>query len=320
VLAYSTISQLGFMFVALGVGAYGVAIFHLYTHAFFKACLFLAAGSVIHALGGKQDIRQMGGLARRIPVTFACFAIATAAIAGLPPLSGFFSKDEILWFAFASPQGGSAPLYAVVAGTALLTSFYMFRLLWLTFLGSPRMDADTAHHVHESPVSMTGVLAVLAVLSAVGGFLALPHFLEPVLPLAHARAELHPLEKPLLLASVALALLGLAGAAYFYRGEGRAAARVAASLAPLNRLLANKYYVDEIYERLLARPLSWVSERVFLGLGDRVLLDGSLNGLARLARRGAGALARVQTGDLQTYVFYVLLGSAVCLAWGLRHV
>jgi NADH-quinone oxidoreductase subunit L len=147
VLAYSTISQLGFMFVAAGVGAYGVAVFHLYTHAFFKACLFLGAGSVIHAMSGEQDIRKMGGLARRIPVTFATFAVATAAIAGIPPLAGFFSKDEILWFAFASNRGGSALLFATVATTALLTSFYMFRLLWLTFFGSSRMTAEDEHHV-----------------------------------------------------------------------------------------------------------------------------------------------------------------------------
>jgi len=320
VLAYSTVSQLGFMFAALGVGAWGVAIFHLYTHAFFKACLFLGAGSVIHALGGEQDIRRMGGLARRIPVTFATFVIATAAIAGLPPLAGFFSKDEILWFALASTQGGSEMLYAVLAGTALLTSFYMFRLLWLTFLGAPRMDARTAEHVHESPLSMTAVLAVLAALSAVGGFLALPHFLEPVLPLAAARHELHHLEKPLLLASVAIALLGLAGAALLYRDGGRPAARFARALAPLERVLANKYYVDELYDLVLARPLGWISERVFLGLGDRLVLDGSLNAMARLARRGAGVLARVQTGDLQTYLFYVMIGTALCLAWGFAHV
>ena len=176
VLAYSTISQLGLMFVAAGVGAYGVAIFHLYTHAFFKACLFLGAGSVIHALSGEQDITRMGGLARKIPVTFVTFAVATAAIAGIPPLAGFFSKDEILWFAFAAESGGSVFLWATAALTALMTSLYMFRLLWLTFLGAPRMDAKTAHHVHESPLSMTGVLAVLAVLSAIGGFLAVPHF------------------------------------------------------------------------------------------------------------------------------------------------
>jgi NADH-quinone oxidoreductase subunit L len=320
VLAYSTVSQLGFMFVALGVGAYGVAIFHLYTHAFFKACLFLGAGSVIHALGGKQDIMAMGGLARRIPVTFITFAVATAAIAGFPPLSGFFSKDEILWFAFASERGGSPLLYAVTAGTALLTSFYMFRLLWLTFLGTSRMDHETEHHVHESPFSMTSMLALLAALSAVGGFLALPHFLEPVLPLAKAREELHALETPLIAASVAIALLGLAGAWLFYRGNGALAARIAPSFALLNRLLFNKYYIDELYERLIGRPLVWISEHGFLGFGDRLLIDGSLNGLARLAQRSAGVLARVQTGNLQMYLLLVLIGSLACLAWGLRNV
>ena len=193
VLAYSTVSQLGLMFLALGVGAYGVAIFHVVTHAFFKACLFLGAGSVIHALGGEQDIRKMGGLRKRIPVTFWTFAIATAAIAGIPPLAGFFSKDEILWFAFASTRGGSPLLWAVAALTALMTAFYMFRLLWLTFLGSSRMDAKVEAHVHESPLSMTGVLMLLALLSAVGGFFALPHFLEPQLPLpAGARGAASP--------------------------------------------------------------------------------------------------------------------------------
>ncbi|MEO8924783.1 MAG: NADH-quinone oxidoreductase subunit L, partial [Caldimonas sp.] len=151
VLAYSTISQLGYMFLALGVGAYGVAIFHLVTHAFFKACLFLGAGSVMHALGGEQDLRRMGGLARRIPLTFATFAIATAAITGIPPLAGFFSKDEILWAAFASTRGGSPLLWLVGAATALMTAFYMFRLLWLAFLGKPRMTPEVEHHVHESP-------------------------------------------------------------------------------------------------------------------------------------------------------------------------
>ncbi len=222
VLAYSTISQLGFMFVALGVGAYGVAIFHLYTHAFFKACLFLAAGSVIHAMGGEQDVRKMGGLARKIPITFVTFAVATAAIAGIPPLAGFFSKDEILWFAFASTRGGSPLLYAVAAGTALMTAFYMFRLLWLTFFGAPRMSAETAHHIHESPPSMTGVLIVLAVLSAVGGFLSIPHYLEPLLPMPVAAPELEHLETPLVFVSVALAVVGLLGAAFLYGGSRRA--------------------------------------------------------------------------------------------------
>src|SRR5688572_4679103 len=184
------------MFLALGVGAYGVAIFHLYTHAFFKACLFLGAGSVIHAMGGEQDIRRMGGLARRIPITFATFAIATAAIAGIPPLAGFFSKDEILWFALASDRGGSTALFVLATFTALLTAFYMFRLLWLTFLGAPRMDEKTAHHVHESPWTMTGVLAVLAAGSAVGGFVAIPHYLEAQWPLPAVNTAMAAMHSP----------------------------------------------------------------------------------------------------------------------------
>jgi len=320
VLAYSTISQLGLMFVAAGVGAYGVAIFHLYTHAFFKACLFLGAGSVIHALSGEQDITRMGGLAKRIPLTFATFAVATSAIAGIPPLAGFFSKDEILWFAFASESGGSVLLWLTAALTALMTALYMFRLLWLTFFGAPRMSAETAHHIHESPPSMTGVLAVLAVLSAIGGFLALPHFLEPQLPLPGVKPELHHFETPLLVVSVAIALAGLAAAALFFGGDAKRAARAQAQFAGLHRLLQRKYYVDELYDLAIGRPLQWISERVFLGFGDRVLLDGSLDGLAALARRTAGVLGRIQTGNLNLYAFLVLVGSIACLVWLWRHV
>jgi NADH-quinone oxidoreductase subunit L len=320
VLAYSTISQLGLMFVALGVGAYGVAVFHLYTHAFFKACLFLGAGSVIHALSGEQDVMKMGGLAKRIPITFATFAVATAAIAGLPPLAGFFSKDEILWFAFASERGGSPLLWAVAAGTALLTAFYMFRLLWLTFFGRSRLDPQTAHHVHESSPSMTGVLAVLAVLSAIGGFLSIPHYLEPMLPLPAVKPELHAFETPLLVLSVVIALAGLAGAAYFYGNDAARAKSVRARLGGLHRLLYGKYFIDELYDGLIAKPLYWISDRVFLRVGDRALLDGSLHGLAALARRTAGALGRVQTGSLHLYAFFVLLGSLGCLLLVWRHV
>ena len=233
VLAYSTVSQLGFMFLALGVGAYGVAIFHLVTHAFFKACLFLGAGSVIHALGGEQDMRKMGGLARRIPVTFGTFAVATAAIAGIPPLAGFFSKDEILWFAFASAAAarrccGSSPRL-----TALMTAFYMFRLLWLTFLGTSRMTPEVEHHVHESPPSMTGVLVLLAVLSAVGGFISLPHFLEPQLPLPAVHdAAARTSRRRCSCVSVALALRGLAGACVLLRRRRRRAPSACACASP----------------------------------------------------------------------------------------
>src|SRR6185295_15048460 len=238
VLAYSTISQLGFMFLALGVGAYGVAIFHLVTHAFFKACLFLGAGSVIHALGGEQDVRRMGGLAGKIPLTFWTFAIATAAIAGIPPLAGFFSKDEILWYAFASSRGGSPLLWLVAAATALMTAFYMFRLLWLTFLGTSRMTTEVEHHVHESPLSMTGVLVLLAGLSALGGFIAVPHFLAAQLPLPALDENLHRYETPLLIVSVALALAGLAGAAFLFGGAPDRVERLRSRFSGLHRWLS----------------------------------------------------------------------------------
>ena len=320
VLAYSTVSQLGFMFLALGVGAYGVAIFHVVTHAFFKACLFLGAGSVIHALGGEQDVRKMGGLRKRIPLTFWTFAIATAAIAGLPPLAGFFSKDEILWYAFASTRGGSPLLWGVAALTALMTAFYMFRLLWLTFMGTSRMDAKVEQHVHESPLSMTGVLMLLALLSALGGFIAVPHFLEPQLPLPQTHEALHHYETPLLVLSVVLALAGLATAMFVF-GEGTARAeRLQRRFAGLHRWLSGKYFIDELYENVIGRPLVWVSGFVFLHLGDRKLLDGTLNGLAALGQRSAARLGRVQTGNLHLYAWFVLAGIVGALLWSWRHV
>jgi len=320
VLAYSTISQLGFMFLAAGVGAYGVAVFHLYTHAFFKACLFLGAGSVIHAMSGEQDIRKMGGLAKKIPITFVTFAIATAAIAGLPPLAGFFSKDEILWFALASERGGAPWLLVVAAATALMTAFYMFRLLWLTFFGTPRMDEKTAHHIHESPWSMAGVLVVLAVLSAIGGFFSIPHFLEGQLPLPPVKPELKSFHTVLLVLSVVIAALGLAGAAWFYARNGARAERARLQMQPLHRLLSGKYYIDELYEALIGRPIRWISDRVFLRIGDRLLLDGTLNGMASVARGAAGQLARVQTGNLHFYAFLVLAGLVALLLWSWGHV
>jgi NADH-quinone oxidoreductase subunit L len=319
VLAYSTISQLGFMFLALGVGAYGVAVFHVYTHAFFKACLFLGAGSVIHALGGEQDVRKMGGLAKRIPVTFITFAVATAAIAGLPPLAGFFSKDEILWYSFASERGGSPVLWAVASVTALLTAFYMFRLLILTFLTPSRMDHETEHHVHESPLSMTSVLVVLAVLSAIGGFFHVYLFLEPVMPLPETAHALEHLEWPLIILSVVIGLAGLGAAFYVYRGGLARAERMAQRFPALHRLLSGKYYIDELYEKVLGRPLYWISERLFLGLGDRKIIDGTLHGLASLAQRTAGRLSSVETGQLQQYLWLALVGIVALLAWMWSH-
>ncbi len=319
VLAYSTVSQLGLMFVALGVGAYAVAIFHVVTHAFFKACLFLGSGSVIHALHGEQDITKMGGLARRIPVTFATFAIATAAIAGIPPLAGFFSKDEILWFAFASSQGGSPVLWIVASAASLLTAFYMFRLLWLTFFGRSRMDAKTEAHVHESPLSMTGVLVLLAVLSALGGFIPLVHYLEPMLPLPAVPEAMHHLERTLVMVAVGVAFTGLLGAWWFFGGDAARAQRIQPRFAALQRVLSGKYFIDELYEAVLGRPLQWISKTIFLQLGDRILIDGTLHTMTGLAQRVAGVLGAMQTGSLHRYALVLVLGVAAAVAWSVRH-
>ena len=294
VLAYSTISQLGFMF--LGGGRRAPTAWRCstsYTHAFFKACLFLGAGSVIHAMSGEQDIRKMGGLARRSRSPSSPSRSRRRRSPGCRRWPASSPKDEILWFAFASEQGGAPWLFALAAATALMTAFYMFRLLWLTFFGTPRMDEKTAHHIHESPWSMTGVLVVLAVLSTVGGFFSIPHFLEGTLPLPSVVLELHHYEKPLIVLSVVIALLGLAGAAYFYARNGARAARARTRVEPLHRLLSGKYYIDELYEAFIGRPIQWVSDRVFLRLGDRLLLDGTLERHGQHgARGGRAAVAR----------------------------
>jgi NADH-quinone oxidoreductase subunit L len=320
VLAYSTVSQLGFMFVALGVGAYGVAIFHVVTHAFFKACLFLGAGSVIHALGGEQDIRRMGGLRKHIPVTFWTFVIATAAIAGIPGLAGFFSKDEILWYALASESGGAVWLWAMGAVTAFMTAFYMTRLLWLTFFGASRMSHEVEHHVHESPLSMTAVLGVLALLSIVGGYIGIPHFLEPIIPLPPVVPSMAQFHTPLLYGSAAIAFAGVGLAVFMYSGPTSRPERVARAVGPVRGLLEGKYFVDELYAAVIVRPLSWVSEHVFLKVGDKLLIDGTLNGLASFAQRSAGWLGRVQTGSLQLYALLVMIGMVGALLWSWRHV
>ena len=319
VLAYSTISQLGFMFLALGVGAYGAAIFHVVTHAFFKACLFLGAGSVIHALSGEQDVRKMGALRKKIPVTFWTFAVATVAIAGIPPLAGFFSKDEILWYSFSSTTGGSPILWGVGALTALMTAFYMFRLLWLVFFGTSRVDHEVEHHIHESPISMTGVLIVLAILSAVGGALALPHFLEPQLALPKVGEGLEHFETTLKIVSIVLAFVGLAGAAFVYGGPASRAESIRKTFSPIFKLLSGKYWIDELYENTLGKPLTWIAENLFLKFGDRTLLDGTLNGVGSLGRFTAGVLSRVQSGSLHLYAFFVLVGIVTALLWSWSH-
>jgi NADH-quinone oxidoreductase subunit L len=310
VLAYSTVSQLGYMFLACGVGAFVAGIFHVVTHAFFKACLFLGSGSVIHALGGEQDLRRMGGLSRKIPVTYATFLIATFAIAGVPLLAGFFSKDAILAAVYES-HFSRAPwlpklLWAAALFTAGLTAFYMFRLVSLAFYGKFRGAPEQEAHVHESPGSMTVPLVILALLSVVGGWIGIPilrggdrigELLAPVIPaLAGARAAEHApavtLELALMAASVAVAAIGLFLAYLWYaKGEGRVPAGLAERFPRLYRTLANKYFVDEAYEAAFVEGLGKGGGR-FLWEVDATVVDLIPNGTAA-ATRGASWLSNL---------------------------
>jgi NADH-quinone oxidoreductase subunit L len=303
VLAYSTVSQLGYMFLGLGVGVPGAAIFHLVTHAFFKGLLFLGAGSVIHGMGGEQDMRKMGGLRTAMPITFATMLVATLAIAGVPPFSGFFSKDEILWGAFAGPR--AQPMAGVMGYVAAaLTAFYMGRLFILTFLGPSRADEHTRHHLHESPAVMTIPLLVLAVLAAGGGLLPVPALVERVV------GESHVPHAPLgaLVLAVALALGGLAAAWRFYAGAPGLPERVAQAAGPLYDLVRDKFRVDELYDALVVRPLFALAD-----LGARVidpaLIDGAADGAADLVRRSGERLRRLESGNVQHYAALLLLGA-----------
>jgi NADH-quinone oxidoreductase subunit L len=328
VLAYSTVSQLGYMFLAAGVSAYGAAIFHLVTHAFFKALLFLGAGSVILALHHEQDILRMGGLRRLMPWTHATFLIGVLAIAGVPLLSGFFSKDEIL---LAASQAGAVPghraLYALGLLTAALTAFYMLRLYILVFTGESRAGPEARAHVHEQPAWIVLPLVVLALLSAFGGLIGFPQAYGDLLampdtnllarsldPLLHP-AEHHvspATEYALALLATAAAAAGIGGAILLYRRPGRAA-RLAAALRPVHALLARKYWVDELYDALVVRPLLFVSDRVLFrtidaGLIDRVGVDGTARAVLATADR---ALKFMQTGLTQSYVMVMIAGGVV---------
>jgi NADH-quinone oxidoreductase subunit L len=335
VLAYSTISQLGYMFLAVGAGAYAAGIFHLATHAFFKALLFLGAGSVIYAMheayhathshADAQDMRNMGGLKRYLPVTFWLMLIATLAISGIPPLSGFFSKDEILAAAFA--RGGERPIfywfYAMGLLAALLTAFYMARLLVMTFLGDNRTGETGRRHLHEAPWIMTGPLVVLGALSAIGGLLNLPpyiggaaleHWLEPVTAPAASFYRLHlPHGQTEFFLVGAAVLIGAAGLYAGYWATLRRRTLPAAESPPetgLARVLYRKYYVDEIYNALFVQPLVWLSRLVLWKGVDQGVVDGAaVNGTARLSR-GLGWLgSRLQTGQVGVYVVLFLVGA-----------
>jgi len=322
VLAYSTVSQLGYMFLACGVGAFSAGVFHLMTHAFFKGLLFLAAGSVIHAMGGEQDMRKMGGLRKKIPWTFWTMLMATLAIAGTPGFSGFFSKDEIL----LATQRANTALWALGVLTAGLTSFYMFRLVFLTFFGSPRFDEHRVH-VHESPRSMLIPLVVLAILAVGGGWLAAPQlwgkanyfadFLSPVFvasqeaPAAAAESGGLALLQALLGAPVMAGLIGFFLAWWFYIRSPETPKKMAASLGALYRLLAGKYFVDELYAAVIVRPLVWVSDKVLWHAVDERVIDGAVNGVASVSRETGDRLRYASTGNIRTYAAWVLIGVVV---------
>ncbi len=328
VLAYSTISQLGYMFLACGVAAFSAAIFHLMTHAFFKALLFLGAGSVMHALHEEQDLRHMGGLRKYIPATYLTFAIATLAIAGFPGLAGFVSKDEILWYSFSSPLGGLG-FWVVGVLTAGLTAFYMFRLFFLAFTGKPRFSEEKAGKVHESPMSMTGPLVILGILSIVGGWIGWPkilgggnsfeHYLAPAFAraeqlLPHAEHHAHSTEYLLMGLSVGIALLGFIWAYAWYVKNPEAAEKVKSRLSGLYTLVFNKYYIDELYDVIIVRPIV-IGSRALWRYFDDLVIDGSVNGLAKLARLLGRGGAVPQAGYFRGYAAVFLLGCVAVLAW-----
>jgi len=327
VLAYSTVSQLGYMFLGCGVAAFSAGIFHLMTHAFFKALLFLGSGSVIHAMAGQQDMRHMGGLKSKISITYWTFFIGCLAIAGVPPFAGFFSKDEILWKAYS---GGHTTLWGLGMLTAAMTAFYMFRLFFMTFHGEHR--SEEASDAHESPPSMTGVLVTLAVLSIIGGLVGIPHawggenriekFLEPAfgvhetgltpVALTEHVADVGT-ERLFSLWAVLAGIAGITLAWFLYVARPRLTEELAQSFSRIHKTLLNKYYVDEIYQTLIVNPLVSVSRSLLWQVVDVGVIDGAANGLAGSARGFGGWARRLQSGHIRSYATWVLLGAVFVL-------
>ncbi|TAH38388.1 MAG: NADH-quinone oxidoreductase subunit L [Bacteroidetes bacterium] len=325
VLAYSTVSQLGYMFVALGVGAYSTAMFHVTTHAFFKALLFLAAGSVIHAVGGEQDIRKMGGLKKKLPITFAVFMIGTLAISGIPPLAGFFSKDEIL----AKVSMQSPILFYVLAFTSVLTAMYMFRLLFLTFYGGFRGSKEQAHHLHESPSVMTWPLVLLAVLSTVGGFMGMPtvfseqHLLHNFLaPIISSPAGLlisepsHLFEWMLMGSSVFLLAIIIVWSYRRYVSREAIPSLHETDMSLLTKVLYNKYYIDELYSAVFVKPLRAFGS-FFQKYIDKAFLDGIIGGVNKGVVLGSQTVRLIQTGNIGFYIFAMVFGIIAILLFNL---
>ncbi len=327
VLAYSTVSQLGYMFLAMGVAAFGAGIFHVMTHAFFKALLFLGSGAVIHGMHEEQDIQNMGGLKKYMPVTWATFLIGAIAIAGIPPFAGFFSKDEILWYAFSSDLG-SPVLWVLGALGALMTAFYMFRLVYLTFYGKERFDHHRLHP-HEAPKTMTVPLIVLAFLSVVGGFLGVPaalgggniigEWLEPVFAPAHRTLMLsghgsHTAEYILMTLSVLIAGAGIYLARRWYFEQPGVPNAIAARFPRIYRVLWNKYYVDEAYDAAIVRPILKTSDAFLWKVFDVKVIDGAVNGSGWVTQIVASWLRKIQTGVAQSYAVLLVGGILVVVS------
>lgn len=306
ILAYSTVSQLGYMFLALGVGAYSAGVFHVMTHAFFKALLFLAAGSVIHAMGGEQDIRKMGGL-NKLKITSVTFLIGCVAISGVPPFSGFFSKDAILLAAFEHDK----ILYAVALFGAMLTAYYMFRLFVVTFTGNFRGTEEQRHHLHESPAPMTAVLVILAILSLVGGFVGIPGvimkggdkltaFLSPVIPTTVSEAVPASTEFSLMALSTGLVLIAIVIAWVRFRRYNFPPAK------GIGKVLENKWYVDEIYEAIIVKPVNKLGEILNEGL-EKSGIDALVNGIGRAVQYGGRQIRWLQSGQVGSYVLLMVV-------------
>lgn len=326
VLAYSTVSQLGLMFVALGVGAFSSGIFHMATHAFFKALLFLGAGSVIHALGNEQDIRNMGGLKKYLPITYLTFLIGVFAISGIPPFAGFFSKDEILANAFAQHPVA----WGVALLTSLLTVFYMFRLFFLTFMGPTRASAHALEHIHESPKSITVPLILLAILSTIGGFMNVPEamggsswltaFLSPVLvqskPLLVAHHLGHDTEYVLMGVVIALTVVMILLAYLRYVKKNTIPAAEGKPTNTIHQMVYHKYFVDELYDTLIVKPLYWLSGR-FDTIIERLAIDHVVNSVGGIVVESSKVLRLLQQGGIGFYIFAMVVGVVVMLFYAL---
>jgi NADH-quinone oxidoreductase subunit L len=324
VLAYSTVSQLGYMFLALGVMGYTSSFFHVLTHAFFKALLFLGAGSVIHAMSNEQDMRRMGGLRKALPVTFLTMLIACLAISGIPPFAGFFSKDEILSHVYEH----SKVMWAIGVFTSFLTAFYMFRLLFLTFFGEFRGTEHQREHLHESPASMTLPLFVLAILSAVGGFMGAPMFVgkhyladylapiftysKQILPAAFTTEPEHNTELMLMGISVLVAVIGIVLAYVQYVARAQRPAEDEAQRSAPESLVYHKYYVDELYDNLIVKPVMALSTGLYKFV-ENGIIDPIANGVGRVTLAGGQLLRNVQTGSVETYLILMVIGIVLIL-------